>query len=147
MRFSGTERISASRERVWQFLTDPDAVAQCVPDVEALDVIDASRFKAQVKAGIGPVRGKFGFDVVWQELSQPSHARMTAQGKTGGSAVTVDSTMDLAEVDEGATDLAWSADVVVHGMIASVGARLLDGFARKQAEQFFGCIRNTLAKE
>lgn len=147
MRFSGTERISASRERVWQFLTNPDAVAQCVPDVEALDVIDASRFKAQVKAGIGPVRGKFGFDVVWQELSQPSHARMTAQGKTGGSAVTVDSRMDLAEVDEGATDLAWSADVVVHGMIASVGARLLDGFARKQTEQFFGCIRNTLAKE
>lgn len=147
MHFSGTERISASRERVWQFLTNPDAVAQCVPDVEALDVIDASRFKAQVKAGIGPVRGKFGFDVVWQELSQPSHARMTAQGKTGGSAVTVDSRMDLAEVDEGATDLAWSADVVVHGMIASVGARLLDGFARKQTEQFFGCIRNTLAKE
>ncbi len=27
MRFSGTERIPASREQVWQFLTDPDAVA------------------------------------------------------------------------------------------------------------------------
>ena len=147
MRFSGTERIPASRDQVWQFLTDPDAVAQCVPDVERLEVIDPSRFKAEVKAGIGPVRGKFGFDVIWQELIQPSRARMTAQGKTGGSAVTVDSTMDLTEAVEGETDLAWSADVVVHGMIASVGARLLDGFAKKQTEQFFGCIRNTLAKQ
>jgi carbon monoxide dehydrogenase subunit G len=141
MRFSGTERIPAARERVWQFLTDPQAVAQCVPDVESLEVVDPAHFKAQVKAGIGPVRGKFGFDVAWQELTAPSRARMTARGKTGGSAVTVDSTMDLAAAGDGETDLAWSADVVVHGMIASVGARLLDGFARKQTEQFFTCIR------
>lgn len=59
--------------------------------------------------------------------------------------MTVDSTMDLAEAVEVETDLAWSADVVVHGTIASVGARLLDGFARKQTEQFFGCIKNTLS--
>jgi uncharacterized protein len=144
MRFSGTERIPASREQVWQFLTDPDAVAQCVPDVERLEVIDPSRFKAQVKAGIGPVRGTFGFDVAWQELSQPSRARMTAQGKTGGSAVTVDSAMDLAEAGEGETDLAWSADVVVHGLIASVGARLLSGFAEKQTRQFFECLQAKL---
>jgi carbon monoxide dehydrogenase subunit G len=146
MRFSGTERIPASREQVWQFLTDPNAVAQCVPDVERLEVVDPSRFKAQVRAGIGPVRGKFGFDIAWQELTEPSRARMTAQGKTGGSAVTVDSTMDLADAGDHETDLAWSANVVVHGMIASVGARLLDGFAKKQTEQFFGCIRRQLSE-
>jgi carbon monoxide dehydrogenase subunit G len=141
MRFSGTERIPAPRQRVWDFLVDPQAVAQCVPDVEALEVIDPSRFKAQVKAGIGPVRGKFGFDVVWKELTEPNRARMAAQGKSGGSAVTVDSTMDLADAGDNTTDLTWTADVVAHGLIASVGARLLDGFAKKQSEQFFGCIR------
>lgn len=146
MRFSGTERIPAAREQVWKFLTDPQAIAQCVPDVESLDVVDPSRFKAQVKAGIGPVRGKFGFDVVWKELTEPSRARMSAQGKSGGSAVTVDSTMDLADAG-GETDLAWSADVVAHGLIASVGARLLDGFAKKQTEQFFGCIKERVTSE
>jgi carbon monoxide dehydrogenase subunit G len=146
MRFSGSERIPASREQVWRFLTDPHAVAQCVPDVDSLDVVDPARFKASVKAGIGPVRGKFGFDVTWQELDEPNRARMTAQGKTPGSAVTIDSTMDLAPAGDGETDLTWSANVVVHGMIASVGARLLDGFARKQTEQFFGCIRNKLTE-
>jgi carbon monoxide dehydrogenase subunit G len=144
MRYSGTEHIPAARERVWQFLTDPASVAQCVPGTEGLEAIDPSRFKATVKAGIGPVRGKFGFDVIWRELTAPSRARMSAQGKSGGNAVTVDSTMDLAEAGPDATDLAWSADVVVHGMLASVGARLLDGFARKQTEQFFGCIRSRL---
>lgn len=146
MRYSGTERIPASRQRVWQFLTNPDAVAQCVPDVESLEVVDPIHFKATVKAGIGPVRGKFGFNVTWQELTEPSRAHMTAQGKSGGNAVTVDSTMDLNEAGENETELAWNADVVVHGMLASVGARLLDGFAKKQTEQFFGCIRERLSE-
>ena len=146
MRFSGLERIPSARERVWQFLTNPDDVARCVPDLQSIETVDPSRFKAQVKAGIGPVRGAFGFDVVWQELTEPSRARMSAQGKTGGSAVTVDSTMDLTEAGDGETDLSWSADVVVHGMIASVGARLLDGFAKKQTEQFFRCIQKQLSE-
>ena len=145
MRFSGTEHIPAARQKVWQFVTNPEAVARCVPDVDKLEVVDPTRFKAQVKAGIGPVRGKFGFDITWKELTEPSHAQMMAQGKTPGSAVTVDSTIDLAETSAEETELSWSADVVVHGMIASVGARLLDGFARKQAEQFFGCIRQQLS--
>ena len=46
MRYSGTETIPASRRRVWQFLTNPDVVAQCVPDVESLDVVDPIHFKA-----------------------------------------------------------------------------------------------------
>jgi carbon monoxide dehydrogenase subunit G len=146
VRFSGVERVPAARDQVWRFLTTPDAVARCVPDLQSIETVDPSRFKAQVKAGIGPVRGTFAFDVAWQELTEPSRARLTAQGKSGGSAVTVDSTMDLDEADAGETDLNWSADVVVHGMIASVGARLLDGFAKKQTEQFFRCIRNQLSE-
>jgi carbon monoxide dehydrogenase subunit G len=147
MRFAGTLRIQGSRERVWAFLTDPKSVGRCVPDLERLDEVDASHFQAVVKAGIGVVRGRFTFDVAWQELTAPSHARMTARGKTPGSAVTVDSAMDLAEAADGATELTWSADVVVHGTIASVGARLLEGFAQKQTERFFQCIRASLESE
>ncbi len=147
MRYSGTETIPAPRERVWKFVTNPEMVAQCVPDVESLDVVDPMNFKATVKAGIGPVRGKFGFAVAWQELIEPRRAHMTAQGKSGGNVVTVDSTMDLSEAGDNGTELAWNANVVVHGMLASVGARLLDGFARKQTEQFFACIRSKLSED
>ena len=116
-----------------------------MPDVEQLEVIDERHFRAVVKPGIGPVRGKFGFDVAWQELDEPSHARMTAQGQDGGQRGDgrQQDGSDARPAD-GGTDLAWSADVVVHGMIASVGARLLDGFAKKQTEQFFACLQNRL---
>jgi hypothetical protein len=144
MNFAGTIHVQGARERLWRFLTDPASVAGCVPGFESLEVVDQTRFKATVKAGIGPVRNKFAFDVTWQELTEPSRARMTAQGKAPGSAVSVSSSMDLSEAVDGGTDLAWSADVVVHGMIASVGARLLSGFAEKQTQQFFECLRARL---
>jgi carbon monoxide dehydrogenase subunit G len=145
MQFAGPETIPATRERVWQFLIQPEMVSQCVPDVEGLEVVDGEHFKATVKAGIGPVRGKFAFQIAWQELTEPTRAHMKAQGKSGANAVTVDSTMDLNATGDNGTELAWKADVVVHGMLASLGARLLDGFARKQTEQFFGCIREKLS--
>ena len=144
MRFAGTLQIRSPRDRVWAFVTDPPAVGGCVPGLEQLEVIDDGHFRAVVRAGIGPVRGKFAFDVAWADLSAPDHARMTARGKAPGSGVTVDSGMDLTETPDGGTALAWSADVVVHGMIASVGARLLDGFAEKQTQQFFECLRSRL---
>jgi carbon monoxide dehydrogenase subunit G len=144
MQFAGTLRIAASRERVWAFLTDPQAVGRCVPDLERLDEVDPTHFQAVVKAGIGVVRGRFTFDIAWQELTAHSHARMTARGKTPGSAVTIDSSMRLTEIDPTATELAWSADVVVHGTIASVGARLMSGFAEKQTDRFYQCIQASL---
>src|SRR5688500_18856172 len=108
MNFAGTFHIQGTRETLWGFLTDPQSVAGCVPGFESLEVIDPTRFKATVKAGIGPVRGRFAFDVTWQQLTEPSRARMTAQGKAPGSAVSVASTMDLSEAADGGTDLAWS---------------------------------------
>ena len=144
MHFSGSVDIAAPQAAVWAFLTDPNAVGQCVPDLQSIEVVNADAFKATVKAGIGPVRGKFNFDVHWADRAEPSHARMIAKGKTPGSAVTVDSGMDLAPTSTGGTTLTWTADVVVHGMIASVGARLLTGFTEKQTELFFGCIRTRL---
>ncbi|HEY7031686.1 MAG TPA: carbon monoxide dehydrogenase subunit G [Thermomicrobiales bacterium] len=144
MHFTGSLRIPQSREEVWDALTDPQAIGACVPDVEQLDAIDETHFRAVVRAGIGPVRGKFAFDVTWHDLDRPGHAGMSARGKTMGSAVTVESTMDLTETAEGGTALAWSAEVVVHGMLAGVGARLLNGFAEKQTQQFFGCISSRL---
>jgi carbon monoxide dehydrogenase subunit G len=142
VQFTGTLTIQAPRERVWAFLTDAEAVGPCVPGFEQLDVRDATTFQAKVKAGIGPVRGRFTFDVTWHELTAPDQARLVARGKAPGSAVTADSRMHLTDAAGGGTEVSWTADVVVHGMIASVGARLLDGFVDKQTQQFFECIRS-----
>jgi carbon monoxide dehydrogenase subunit G len=38
----------------------------------------------------------------------------------------------------------WAADVTIHGKLASVGARLIEGTARKLIDQTFDCMRSRM---
>lgn len=105
---------------------------------------DDTHFTAVVRTGVGPVKGRFTFDVTWLELQAPTHARLQARGKVPGSAVDMISSMTLADAPDGATSMRWESEVKVSGMLASVGARLLQGAAEKTTNQMFDCIRSTL---
>ncbi len=144
MRFEGTLDIAAPRERVWAFLTDPKQVTSCAPDLQSLDLNDATHFKVVVKAGIGPIKGTFAMNVEFTELRSPEHASVLARGQAPGSAVEMRSTMDLAALDGMRTTLRWASDVVVSGMLQQVGARLMQGAADKITQQVFACIKATL---
>ncbi len=143
-RFQGSLDIGAPREKVWAFLLDPHAVSQCLPDVQSLEVLEAGRFKAVVRVGVGFIKGNFGFDVAMTELVAPSHGHITGRGYGLGSAVDVHSSVDLADAEGGATRLDWSADVVVSGTIASVGARVLNGTLEKKTAELFACLKSRL---
>jgi carbon monoxide dehydrogenase subunit G len=145
MEFNGDVAINAPRERLWAFLTDPHQVTQCAPGLQSVEVIDDTHFKCVVRAGVGMIKGNFNFDIVWNEMDPPNHAKMTANGKIPGSAVSMVSTMVLEEADGGAASLMhWSSDVRVSGTIAGVGARLMGGVADRMTKDIFSCIQSKL---
>ncbi|MEZ4596542.1 MAG: SRPBCC domain-containing protein [Chloroflexota bacterium] len=71
--------------------------------------------------------------------AEPDFASLTASGKAPGSAVDGTARMDLDGPD-GSTVMDWSADVTIHGKLASVGASHR-GIARKTTGQTSECIR------
>ncbi len=143
MHFEGTVDIDAPRERVWEFVTDPQKVARCGPDVQRVDVADPTHFKVVARAGVGPIRATFSVDVVFTELRAPEHASVRARGQAPGSAVEMTNTLHLSDAGE-RTTMRWTSDVVVGGTIASVGARLMQGAADKITQQVFACIKDSL---
>jgi carbon monoxide dehydrogenase subunit G len=147
VRFEGTLDIAAPRDRVWSFLTDPKQVAACAPDLQSLDLIDARHFKVVVRAGVGPIKGTFAMNVEFTDLREPEHAGVLARGQAPGSAVEMRNTMDLAAQDGARTTMTWASDVVVSGLIAQVGARLMQGAADKITQQVFACIKTRLEAE
>ncbi len=144
MRFEGTLDIAAPRDRVWDFLTDPKQVTTCAPDVQSLEVTDPRHFKVVVRAGVGPIKGTFNMSVEFTDLRQPEHAEVLARGQAPGSAVEMRNSMDLAALDGTRTTMKWASEVVVAGMIAQVGARLMQGAADKITQQVFACIKQKL---
>jgi carbon monoxide dehydrogenase subunit G len=144
MRFEGTVQIDAPRDRVWAFVIDPDQVGQCGPGVESIEVLDASHFKATAKVGIGFISARFVVNMEFAELNAPDSATIKAHGQAPGSAVDATAHMHLSDGDAGGTVMDWDADVNIAGTLASVGARLIDGTAKKMIGQTFECMKSKL---
>lgn len=144
--YSGEYYIPAPRELVWQFLIDPQKVGPCLPDLLELEIIDQSTFKAVVRVGLGPIRGKFNLHNTLT-IEEPGYsAKMTVKGGGMGSGINMNASMNLAEQENEGVLLTWSSDVVVSGPIATIGGRLIDGQAKKITEQVFNNIASEVLK-
>lgn len=145
MHFDGTVTINAPRQKVWEYLTNPDSVSECAPGLKSVEVIEPDKkFRAVAGVGFGSVKVTFEVDVEWVELDPPNHARMKAHGKAPGSGVDITSVMKLTNGSEDATELQWSADIVVVGTIASLASRLMSSMTRKLTGEFFSCVKGKI---
>lgn len=147
MHFEGKVNIKQSRSEVWAFLTDAEAVSQCMPGLESIEiVIPNKKFRALGALGLGTVKVKMDTSVEWVELDAPNRATMRMNGTAPGSAIDVASEIRLADGADGSTDMEWSADVKVLGTIASLAARLMKPVTQKLTGQFFTCVKKKLEK-
>jgi carbon monoxide dehydrogenase subunit G len=144
MHFEGSVPIKASREKVWEFVIDPQQVGRCGPGVESIEVVDASHFKVVAKVGIGFISARFNVNMEFAELDAPDRAVIKAHGQAPGSAVDANASMALSDDDSGGTVMDWVADVNLSGTLASVGARLIEGTANKMIGQTFDCMKTRL---
>ena len=144
MQFNGQVIIQAARQRVWEFLIDPQAVSQCAPGLESLTVLDpGKRFEVVAAVGFGTVKVKFVTEVEFTELVPPERAGMRAHGTAPGSAVDVLAEMALSEAP-GGTALDWEADVTISGTLTSLASRLMGSVTKKVTSAFFDCVRKKI---
>ncbi|WIG58714.1 MAG: carbon monoxide dehydrogenase G protein [Ktedonobacterales bacterium] len=144
MQFTGTQQINAPAQKVWDFMLDPNMVASCAPGFQSMEILAPDHFKPTVAVGVGAVKAKFTLDVQLEDVRPPDHAGVRGRGNAVGSAVELHGAMDLTPVSDTETTMNWTADVIVNGVIASVGARLLEGTAQKLTARFFDCFRQKL---
>ncbi len=137
MDLSGSRNIAASRRVVWKALNDPDILRASIPGCSELTGNSESGFDAVVTQKIGPVKATFKGQVELSDIVAKESYKISGQGKggpagyaKGGATVTLSDT-------QGGTQIAYVVSAQVGGKIASLGARLIDGVAKKNADQFF----------
>jgi uncharacterized protein len=137
LEFSGAPEITGTRDKVWSRLLDADFVAASAPGVESVERVDPTHFKVVSGLGVGAVKVKFKLDVELFDIVEGQRLKMRARGKAPGSAVDVVSALQIEDAENGHTLLRWSATSDVSGTVANVGARLLEGTARRLTELFW----------
>ena len=145
LQHSGQETISAGKDAVWAFITDPAQIGRCLPDVLDVAVHDATHFDAVVQVGVGPVRGKF--KLKFELMPDPGGHRLDLKISGGGfgSAVDLTAGADVRPAGEGTTLVNWSGQAVARGPVAAVGGRVLDAQAQKLIAQTFANVRERLS--
>lgn len=145
MHFEGTFEVKTSRDKVFEFLLDPQQLSSCLPDLQKLEVRSPYDYTAVVRVGVSFIKGDLTMNLKVSDTIPPSHARLVARGSGIGSTIDLDANMDLSE-SGGGTSLKWQAEAQVGGRIAVVGQRLINSQAEKIVKQLFGCIQGKLEK-
>ena len=134
---TGVQEIDAPVAVVWSNLTDPAFVAAAAAGVESVEPIDDTQFRVVAMLGVGSISLRFTLHVQLHDVVPLAGLRMSVQGAAPGSAMRVEAGATLAPLEGGATRLAWTVRSDVHGTIAGIGARMLQGTMRRKIEAFW----------
>lgn len=137
MQMSGERTIAADRATVWQALNDPEVLKACIPGCQEMDKTSDTSFEAKVTQKVGPVRATFTGAVELTDIDEGRSYRIDGKGKGGAAGgASGGASVRLEDVAEG-TKLSYDVDAKVTGKLAQLGSRLIDGFAKKFADDFF----------
>jgi carbon monoxide dehydrogenase subunit G len=142
MDLTGDYHIGAPRDAVWAALNDPEVLKACIPGCEELNKTSDTEFVAKVVAKIGPVKASFGGKVTLSEIDAPNGYTISGEGQGGAAGFAKGGAkVRLEAVEEGrATILHYAADAQIGGKLAQIGSRLVEGSARKLADEFFAAF-------
>lgn len=141
MKIEGTHQLSAPRERVFDALTDPSILQKCIPGCEQLEKTAENQYKAALAVGVGPIKGKFSATVVLQDLHRPERYSLSVEGTGQPGFVKGSGQLELRDENQ-STIIAYSGDVNVGGLLASVGQRMIQATANMLIGRFFSALRN-----
>jgi hypothetical protein len=137
MDMTGEYRIAAPRDKVWRSLNDPAILQQCIPGCESLEKVSDTELNGKVRAKVGPVSARFGGKVTLSDLDPPNSYKISGEGAGGAAGFAKGGAAVSLRDESSATVLSYKVEANVGGKLAQIGSRLIDGAARKMADDFF----------
>ena len=137
MQMNGTRTIAADPQTVWAAILDPEVLKACVPGCQEMSGSAAEGFEATVVQKVGPVKATFKGQVEISDMVEPQSLTISGEGKGGAAGFAKGGAAVTLTPVEGGTDLHYEVEAKVGGKLAQLGSRIIDGFAKKMADQFF----------
>ena len=138
MDVSGKYNIPAPKDKVWEYLNNPEILKKSIKGCESLEKVSENDYNAKVKAKIGPVSATFNGSVKLTDIEAPNSYTINGEGKGGAAGFAKGSVkINLSEGSDGMTLLSYSGNSQVGGKLAQLGSRLIDGAVKNTADDFF----------
>ena len=144
MTMTGEYLLPADRQHVWDALNDAEILTRCIPGCESLEMTGDSQFAAVDTAKVGPVKARFKGQVTLSDLDPPNGYRISGEGSGGMAGFAKGGAVVRLEEADGGTRLVYDVEAQVGGKLAQIGQRLINGAAKKMADDFFANFAKAL---
>ena len=138
MTMNGEYQLPAPQQTVWEALNDPAVLKACIPGCESLDKTSDNGFQAVATIKIGPVKAKFKGSVTLSDIDPPNGYKISGQGEGGVAGFAKGGANVKLAPKDGGTLLSYTVEAQIGGKLAQLGQRLINGAAKKVADDFFG---------
>ena len=145
-----TFQVQEPIESVWKFISDPRKVANCLPGAQIIETVDDRTFKGVIKVQVGPSVTDYKGQVHIERLDDQQHEiELVGKGQDirGKGSASMKMTGKVQSLPDGSTEVASVAEVNVVGLLAQLGARMIQEVSNKMFAEFTSNLRLRLEQE
>ena len=145
-----TFQVQEPLDRVWKFLSDPRKVAGCIPGTQITEAVDDRTYKGLIKVQVGPSVTDYKGQAHIERLDEENHEiEMVGKGQDvrGKGSASMKMIGRVRALPDGSTEVVTTSEVNVVGLLAQLGARMINEVSNKMFEEFTANLRAQLQKE
>lgn len=138
MKFQQEFEVGQDIGKLWSFFEQPELVAECMPGMESIQVIDSETFVVQVTQKVGPISATFESRVIITDKVKGERVAFNATGKAVRGAIgnfRAESVVTLHARGE-KTLVRVESEAALAGVLGSVGQKIIARQAEKITEEF-----------
>ena len=144
MQMSDSREIKASPKAVWDAILSPEVLKECIPGCTEVTGSPTEGFEATVTQKIGPVKATFKGAVSLSNIVEGKTVTLSGEGKGGPAGFAKGGAVVSLEPIPTGTKLTYDVEASVGGKLAQLGSRIIDGVAKKMADEFFTRFQETV---
>jgi carbon monoxide dehydrogenase subunit G len=145
MEMTGEQLILLPQDATWRALNDTAILKECIPGCETIEHVSDNEYQLTMTAKVGPVSAKFKGRMTLSDVDPPKAYTLVFEGQGGVAGFAKGQARVQLTPDTEGTKLGYAVKAMVGGKLAQIGARLIDGVAKKMAEQFFTAFNKRMS--
>ncbi len=146
MRVQGSYTFDTDIQTVWNSMQSPEVLSGCIPGCESFEPAGENRYIVQVQVRVSAITGSYKGEVRIENSERLNSYTMIVEGSGRGGTVKGTGDLNFSE-SGGRTTIDIQGDVLVTGIVARVGQRLLGGASRMMMNQFFDCLKTKIESQ
>jgi uncharacterized protein len=150
MKIEKTFQVREPVDKVWKFLSDPRKVAACVPGAQITEALDSHTYKGSIKVQVGPSVTDYKGQVHIERLDDQNHEiELVGKGQDvrGKGSASMKMTGKIRALPDGTSEVIGVSEVNVVGVLAQLGARVINEVSNKIFEEFTASFQKQLQQE